>query len=74
MTNRSIDDIFRSLESDIAFQLDKMVYLPTKQELAEKNITHSLGFRKENFKAELERLMIIAKREITELSCGRNKQ
>lgn len=31
-------------------KLDTDLYFPLKEELAEKGITHSLGFKKENFK------------------------
>ena len=38
------------IEETLAYKLDLELYLPIKEELAGKGITHSLGMRKERFK------------------------
>jgi len=61
---KNIDSIMTKLESDIAYTFDDEVYQPTRAELSAKNVTHSLGMRKENWKNTLARLVAEAKREL----------
>lgn len=44
--------------------LDDELYLPIKKELAQQNVTHSLGFKKELFKEKIEKEFNNLKKEI----------
>ena len=55
---KDIDRLVDEVKANLAYYLDKSVYLPVKEELI--GVEHSLGVRKEMFKSyvesELERL------------------
>jgi hypothetical protein len=64
VVNKNSDDVFEKLEADLCFHLDKMVYLPVKEELSGKGVTYSLGMRKEDFKSKIHELIEKAKKEL----------
>lgn len=49
----SINDLFENAEMKLAEYIDTHLYLPVKNELQGKGITHSLGMRKENLKGKI---------------------
>ena len=49
-----IDRMINAAQLVFAELLDSELYLPVKQELAEMNVNHSLGFKKELFKSKVE--------------------
>ena len=48
--------ILNKLEFDLCCRLDEIIYFPMKEELKNKG-THSLGFKKEDYKLEIARLI-----------------
>lgn len=62
--NERIIQKIDKVERDLCFALDEDVYIQTRDELNEANITHSLGRRKEDFKTTIHNQLEEIKQEI----------
>lgn len=62
-----INELLDKSLRNITNSLDDELYLPIKFELQQKNVTHSLGFRKEFFKEKIELEFKILKKEIVKI-------
>lgn len=52
MTIKNLDEVIRNINIRLATYIDVEFYLPLKEELS--GVTHSLGFKKELLKGEIE--------------------
>ena len=67
MDEDKVNKLINAAQLAFAEILDTDLYLPMKHELKEHNITHSLGFKKEQFKSKVERLFEDLKKELIEV-------
>ncbi|MBU0599023.1 hypothetical protein KKF61_08635 [Patescibacteria group bacterium] len=67
MDEDKVNKLINAAQLAFAEILDTDLYLPMKQELMQHDITHSLGFKKEQFKSKVERLFEDLKKELIEL-------
>jgi len=67
MDEDKVNKLINAAQLAFAEILDTDLYLPMKQELMQHDITHSLGFKKEQFKSKVERLFEDLKKELIEV-------
>jgi hypothetical protein len=61
---KNLLQILDKLEYDLCYKLDEILYFPMKEELKNKG-THSLGFKKEDYKVEIVRLIEEVKKQVS---------
>ena len=64
MNKDKIIERIDKIERDLCSALDRDVYIPVKRELANVNVTYSLGMRKEDFKIKIHQELEELKQEI----------
>ncbi len=65
MAINNLDELMRNINMRLASYIDVEFYLPLKEELS--GVTHSLGFKKELLKGEIERELEELKKTLKEL-------